>query len=407
MIKREQLEEAALNYDSSKYPEEFYRYHLQVLRDASGASDAVADAVRCLFLWKLNKVHTHRTSTGSLLPFRDSGGNAYYGAGTTRDNAKAIARALQTDNLAAGLSFRDGSSSYEYFKPHAETLTRTSIVLPSFYVHMWRPDDYQILDKNVWMIFSKEAGRRVRKSTKPKTWEDYEAYTAFFRKLIRDTGLHWRTIDKGLMILGDLLIKQASRCKKETHVTTHATPRIHRPVQKTLKNEALPSDLATRAFAAIQQRIAQLPFRWRGIAITYELVGAAIAILNAEPSKTLPQNCRNDIRSRTPDGLDRRIKEKLNTDLRTANIISDVLEKADIVEVIVLSIPRPADLSKERGSFKTGPGGLTERCKEEIYERHPNRSRTCRTHSDSLDRALIKSRKEGNSSLCASYSAIR
>ncbi|MBU3198256.1 hypothetical protein LL037_21170 [Clostridium estertheticum] len=57
-------------------------------------------------------------------------------------------------------------------------------------------------------------------------------------------------------------------------------------------------------------------------------------ILNNESSKILPQNSRNATRSNTPEGLDKDIKEALNTDLRTANIISDVLQEVDVVEVI-------------------------------------------------------------------------
>ena len=83
-----------------------------------------------------------------------------------------------------------------------------------------------------------------------------------------------------------------------------------------------------------------LPFRLRGISIKRELIKAAIIALNNTPQKTLPQNCRNDIRARTPDGLDLRIKEYLNTDLRTANIISDVLAEAGIVEVVTIENPR-------------------------------------------------------------------
>lgn len=54
----------------------------------------------------------------------------------------------------------------------------------------------------------------------------------------------------------------------------------------------------------------------------------------------LPQNCRNDVRERTPDGLDRRLKVCLKTDLRMANIISEVLEKAGIVEVVQVKNPQ-------------------------------------------------------------------
>ena len=82
-----------------------------------------------------------------------------------------------------------------------------------------------------------------------------------------------------------------------------------------------------------------LPLRLRGIKIDRELIQATMEILNASPSRTLPQNCRNDIWERTPDGLDRRIKLTLNTDLRTANIISDILADAGIVEIVQVINP--------------------------------------------------------------------
>ena len=90
----------------------------------------------------------------------------------------------------------------------------------------------------------------------------------------------------------------------------------------------------TRVINLVGKNVKKVPFKHRGIMITHELIKTAIELLNAEPTKILPQNCRNDVRERTPDGLDRRIKESLDTDLRTGNIISEVLEKAGIVEVI-------------------------------------------------------------------------
>jgi len=83
----------------------------------------------------------------------------------------------------------------------------------------------------------------------------------------------------------------------------------------------------------------ELPFYERGIKVDHTLIEAALCSLNSSPTKTLPQNCRNDIIERTPDGLDRRIKEKLGSDLRTANIISDLLAGAGIVEVIQVKNP--------------------------------------------------------------------
>lgn len=89
-----------------------------------------------------------------------------------------------------------------------------------------------------------------------------------------------------------------------------------------------------------------LPFWERGIKIDRALLKTAIEILNAAPLKTLPRNCRNDLRLRPPDGLDRRIKEVLNTDLRTANIISDILAECGIVEIVQVVNPQTGRMVK-------------------------------------------------------------
>jgi hypothetical protein len=88
-----------------------------------------------------------------------------------------------------------------------------------------------------------------------------------------------------------------------------------------------------------ERSVAHLPFRHRGIKISAELIMATLEVLNAEPTRTLPQNCRNAIRSKTPDGLDCRVKEKMNHDTRTANIVSDLLVQAGIVEVVRVKNP--------------------------------------------------------------------
>lgn len=77
----------------------------------------------------------------------------------------------------------------------------------------------------------------------------------------------------------------------------------------------------------------QIPFRHRGIKIEKELIQATVEILSESPNKILPQNARNLVAEETPDGLDRRIKERLESNLRTANIISDVLEEVGVVKV--------------------------------------------------------------------------
>ena len=97
----------------------------------------------------------------------------------------------------------------------------------------------------------------------------------------------------------------------------------------------------------IAKRHGPLPFRHnRGIRITRKLVQAAVEILNAAPNRTLPQHCRNARREYTPDGLDRRIKERLNDDTRTANIISDVLAEAGVAEVLKVENPETGRMVK-------------------------------------------------------------
>jgi hypothetical protein len=94
------------------------------------------------------------------------------------------------------------------------------------------------------------------------------------------------------------------------------------------------SELVKEIYHSIEMKFGNLPFKNRGISITKDLILTTVEILNNEPNKLLPQNSRNAIRENTPDGLDKNIKESLNTDLRTANIISDILQEVGVVEVI-------------------------------------------------------------------------
>lgn len=101
----------------------------------------------------------------------------------------------------------------------------------------------------------------------------------------------------------------------------------------------IPENVLEKAIHCVGQTHGKIPFSYRGIQIHKDLIRVTMEILNAEPTKTLPQNARNDIVERTPDGLDRRIKLYLQSDLRTANIITDVLEQADIVENTMVENP--------------------------------------------------------------------
>jgi len=80
----------------------------------------------------------------------------------------------------------------------------------------------------------------------------------------------------------------------------------------------------------------KLPYRKRGIIITFDLLKVTIEILNDANDKTLPQNCRNEVAEKTPDGLDKKIKINLPTTQRTANIVSDVLKEKKVVKIILV-----------------------------------------------------------------------
>lgn len=98
-------------------------------------------------------------------------------------------------------------------------------------------------------------------------------------------------------------------------------------------------ELVEEIYSNVEIKFGNLPFKNRGITITRELILTTVEILNNEHSNVLPQNSRNAIREKTPDGLDKSIKECLNTDLRTANIISDILKDVGVVEIIDVENP--------------------------------------------------------------------
>jgi cell envelope opacity-associated protein A len=93
-------------------------------------------------------------------------------------------------------------------------------------------------------------------------------------------------------------------------------------------------------------KFGDLPYKERGITITEELIITAIELLNSSEGKILPQNARNEVVDKTPYGLDKLIKLKLQTDTRTANIISDILEKKGIAKVTTIKNARTGRIIK-------------------------------------------------------------
>ncbi len=332
MINREIVENAARKYDGEKYPELFYLHHLLILRNTKEINELVSRAVKYLFLWKLGKVRSRQTPHGSQLKFSDTKGRWYYSTPITESHDRVITKAIQEERLKVAIAFRDGRVNYDEFKAYASELTSSTIVLPSFYVHMWCPFQYPVFDKKVWMFFRVQKGRSVSRYSKPSSWNEFEVYTDFFKGIVNNTGLDWRTVDCGLWVLGGDLRKtletQDVVSRKDGEVISSDV------CDQKGEFNMIPSELLDKVCSAVNQYWESIPFKHRGIKISRELIKITMELLNAEPTKELPQNCRNDVKERTPDGLDRRIKENLNSDLRTANIISDVLKSAGIVDTI-------------------------------------------------------------------------
>ncbi|MED2974281.1 hypothetical protein P4361_18795 [Fictibacillus sp. B-59209] len=93
-------------------------------------------------------------------------------------------------------------------------------------------------------------------------------------------------------------------------------------------------------------RLPPLPIKSGGISITRDLIKTTIQILNEEPTKTLPQNSRKDIKDRTPDGLDHRIKDRMKNNMMTACFVSNILAEAGIVEIVTIKNPTTSRMVK-------------------------------------------------------------
>ena len=230
------------------------------------------------------------------------------------------------------------------FREVAAELTASTIVLPTFYVHIWRPSEYPILDVRVWRVICREQGRSVSRYTKPRSWTHYEAYRQFFWDTVARTKLDWRVVDRGLWVLGGDVEPDAMQDGVDRPAAAGSVVTADKPPTARGERPPIDDDSLDRVCGLVSQTFEPLPFRHRGIRITRELIEAATAELNAAPGRVLPHNCRQLKREDTPDGLDRRIKDRLQTDLRTANIISDVLEEIGVVEVTLVRNPRTGRL---------------------------------------------------------------
>ncbi|WP_428911987.1 hypothetical protein [Niallia sp. Krafla_26] len=201
-ITRNVLIEAANEFNEVKYSKDLYHHFLENVSKEKSVTQELKEAVKYLMYWKLGKVSMKRTPTSEPIQVK---GITYYVSGTTSSNRMAIDHALTEEMLECGLKFRDNQIGYEVFRRKADTLTKTSIVLPTYYIHIWNPAQYPILDVKVWRTYKWSVGEEIHKQTKPHSWIHYEEYTKFFRGLVKETGLEWRIVDKGLWSIGDKL----------------------------------------------------------------------------------------------------------------------------------------------------------------------------------------------------------
>jgi len=110
------LKEAANKFNQQKYAEEFYIYHLKVLRDVLEVNESLSHAVKYLLLWKLGEIRSKSTPKSYPLEIKGLKGHRYYAIPTTKANDLAINKAIEEERLSAAISFRNKVLPYDQFK---------------------------------------------------------------------------------------------------------------------------------------------------------------------------------------------------------------------------------------------------------------------------------------------------
>lgn len=206
--------EAIKDYDSKKYSEEFYNFYLGKISRAIEPDEQLETNVRHLFYWFLGKVHTTENTPVESVKIRDT---LYHISEAAPNNKEAIDEAIRSENLWAGLAFKNGNLPIENFLNHAKRITRKSIVMPAFFIHIFKPYEYPILNNKVWAVYREELGKNVFINTKPKNWDNYLEYVSYCSYLKRRLGLSLREIDMGLWVIGEKLKNRARLTDKDTN----------------------------------------------------------------------------------------------------------------------------------------------------------------------------------------------
>lgn len=211
MLTRDEIVEAAADYDEEFYPAELYRDRLAVLQRVESDPVQLKDAVCDLFHWKLGKATKFRTPTSYPLAYVNPEGSQYYGIKMTRVNKSAIEVATRDDLINDAIRFRDGELPYEKIKSSVSKITKSSIVLPTFYLHIWKPNEHPIFGENVWKLYRQQMGHDIKAGTKPESWKHYEIYVPWYCEIVDQTGLDPLIADRGLWVLGGEIKAETNR----------------------------------------------------------------------------------------------------------------------------------------------------------------------------------------------------
>lgn len=94
-----------------------------------------------------------------------------------------------------------------------------------------------------------------------------------------------------------------------------------------------PKEKLDKIIDLLRKERMQFPYHVRGIKIDYELIEATMNVLFNSPNFRMEQNCKNSLRDYQEEGLDYFIKVKRDSDIRTANIISDELKRIGVLSI--------------------------------------------------------------------------
>jgi hypothetical protein len=220
-LDRSALEKASKRYaqQEEKYSEIFYTHHLGVLATCQGVNEQVVAAVKHLFLWKFGKIKSHRTKASTPIHVPDLEPRQFYALRPSDHLRSTVEKATNPALLTSAISFRDGKLSFQEFKDLSEKITKRpeSIVSPIFFLHIWNPEKYPMIDRRAWKTCCRQRGVGVSRSTQPRTWEHYKTYKKFVEGLVRQTGLDLRTIDRALWVLDKERSPKPSRRSRKVH----------------------------------------------------------------------------------------------------------------------------------------------------------------------------------------------